>query len=459
MIVRTSFRRALPSAPRALALAFAGAIAVGALLLSLPVSSADGAWHPGADRLFVAASAVCVTGLDPIGVGASLSAFGLAVLAALVQLGGLGVMTAGTFLFVAIGRSLSVTEERSVSSSFGEVRPADTRRILLGTFAFTFAWEAAGAVAMAWRLRAADQALPLAAAAARGFFFAEMSFCNAGFSLHADSFAPYVRDPGMVLGSVLLSTAGGLGFLVHANLLSLRPWRRNRAARGRMTLQSRLALEGMLASVALGLAVYLPLEGAGAYAALDRGDALGAALFQCLSARASGFSAVPVSSLAPASRLFTMVAMFVGAAPGSTGGGVKTTTVAVLLATVAAMFGRREAPELHGRSLPRRAVNDAIALLAISLAAVAATAFLLLLLEPPRAGRAGALVFEAVSAFANNGAEVEGTTAALATPSKILLVLVMFAGRVGPATLGLTLFRPHVEDRTKRLPEENVVIG
>ena len=151
--------------------------------------------------------------------------------------------------------------------------------------------------------------------------------------------------------------------------------------------------------------------------------------------------------------------MFVGAAPGSTGGGLKTTTVSVLFATMAAMFTGRETPEIHGRSLPRRAVNDALAVLALALALVFATAFALFAIERPGPERAPALVFEAVSAFSNNGMEIEGTTAGLSTASKAVLSLAMFAGRLGPVTLVLVLFRPGAADKTKRFPEENVVVG
>ena len=243
-----------------------------------------------------------MTGLDPIGVGTALSPFGLAALTLLAQLGGIGIMTVGTFLFIAVGRTLSVTEERSVASSLGEVRPNNLRRILSGTLAFTLAWELAGAVFLAFRLRAADASLPLGHAAARGAFFSVMSFCNAGFSLHADSFAPFLHDPAIVLCSVTLSLVGGIGFLVHANLFSLRPWHRNRIARGRLTLHSRLVLEGLLAVVVLDMLVYLSLEWRGAYAGLGARDSFMAALFQTFSTRSSGFAAVPAADLCGSSR-------------------------------------------------------------------------------------------------------------------------------------------------------------
>lgn len=459
MILRTRFRRVIPSPSRALVAGFAAAVALGAVVFSLPAANADGAWHWGIDRVFLATSAVCVTGLDPVGAGTALSDFGLVALAVLVQVGGIGIMTAGTFLFVALGRTLSVTEERSVASSLGEISQREIRRMLVGTFAFTFFWEAAGAAVLAWRLAGLFPGWSAAKSAAAGFFFAEMSFCNAGFSLFPDSFAPMLRDIPALGASIALSLVGGVGFVVHAKVLSLRPWRKNRLKRGRLPLHARLVLEGLAAVVAIDMAVYLALESRGAWADLGPGGTFMAALFQSFSARSAGFSSVPVSSFGAATLLFTGLMMFVGAAPGSTGGGLKTTTVSVLLATIAAMFCGRETPEIHGRSLPRRAVNDAIAVLALALSIVFAVALALFAIEKPAPDRAGALVFEAVSAFTNNGMEVEGTAASLSAASKAVLSFAMFAGRLGPVTIVMMLFRSGAADKSKRYPEENVAVG
>lgn len=460
MIARTRFQRSFGAPSRLVVLAFAAAVAVGALLFALPFANADGAWHLDLKSLFLATSAACVTGLDPVGVGGALTPFGKTVLVVLVELGGLGIMTIGTFLFLAAGRSLSVDEERSIMNTLGTGTPRQVGPILRQTVAFTLFWELSGALAMAARLHAAHPGYggalrPLA----HGAFFSVMSFCNAGFSLFSDSFAPLLHDPAMVLLSCLLSFVGGIGFIVHASLLSLRPWRRNRLARGRLPLHGRLVLEGVAAVVFLSLLVYLPLEARGAYAGLSGGETFCAALFQAFSSRSSGFACVPVASYGPATLAFTMALMFVGAAPGSTGGGVKTTTVAVLFATVRAMFHSRDTPELHGRSVPRRAVGDAIAVTVLAASAVALTTFALLLAETGGSARPGALVFEAVSAFANNGMEIDGTTGSLSGPGLAVVSAAMFAGRLGPVALVLTLFRRRRADLSKRFPEENVIVG
>jgi trk system potassium uptake protein TrkH len=252
---------------------------------------------------------------------------------------------------------------------------------------------------------------------------------------------------------------GGIGFIVHANLVAMRPWRNNRLARGRLSLHSRLALEGVAAVVAISLLAYPALEASGAYAGFGGGGTFRAALFQAFSSRSSGFACVSVGSYRAPTLFLTMALMFVGAAPGSTGGGIKTTTVAVLFATVRAMFLSRDTPELHGRSLPRRVVCDAIAVTVLATLAVSATAFALLLVESGGHARHGALAFEAVSAFANNGMEIDGTTAGLSGPGLAVVSLAMFAGRLGPVALVLTLLRSQRTDLSKRYPEETVVVG
>ena len=443
---------------RLVVLAFAAAVAAGALLFALPAANADGAWHLDLKSLFLATSACCVTGLDPVGVGAALTPFGLAVLGVLVELGGLGIMTIGTFLFLAAGRSLSVDEERSVMNTLGASAPRQVGPVLRQTVAFTLACEAAGALLLAARFAELDRGIGIGSALARGSFFSVMSFCNAGFSLFPDSFAPLLRDPGATFVSCALSFAGGIGFIVFANLAALRPWRRNRLERGRVSLHSRLVLEGVAAVALLSLLAYPALEARGAYADLSAGGTFRAALFQAFSSRASGFACVPTASYGPATLVLTAALVFVGAAPGSTGGGVKTTTVAVLFATVRSMFSRGT-PELHGRSVPMRVVGDAIAISVLSAAAVAATSFALLLAEAGGPARPGALVFEAVSAFANNGMEIGGTTENLSGPGLAVVSLAMFAGRLGPVALFLTLFRSRRTDVSKRFPEENIVVG
>lgn len=468
MFVRNRFQTSFPSPSRTVALAFLAAVAVGAILLSLPFchlpearAAAVQAATPFRNlvrTVFLATSAICVTGLDPIGIQ-GLSTAGLVVLTVLVQLGGIGIMTVGTFVFLAAGRSLSVSEERSVMASTGETKPHDVGTILRSTFAFTLAWETMGTILLAARIAALNPDYGFFRALGHGAFYAIMSFCNAGFNPFPEG-ADLAADPLLALPVCALAIVGGIGFIVHANLLSLRPWRRDRARRGRLSLHSRIVLEGLFVVLALDLLVFLGLEWNHSFAQFGgTWNRLVAGLFQGVTTRSTGFDGVPPTGLTPAAQLFTLVMMFVGAAPGSTGGGVKTTTLWVLGATVVAMFRSRQCPELHGRTVPRHVVNEAVAVLTMYLGIAGLTTFGLFVTESPTAANAGSILFEAVSAFCNNGLEFQGTTQALSPAGQIVLTLAMFAGRVGPVALVLTLFRPHVADRSKRFPEENIIVG
>ncbi len=456
------FTRSKASKPRSaastLVVSFAVVAFVGWLLLSMPVSNADGIWHFGTGSLFLAVSAVSVTGLAPVAVGATLSSFGLAVLALIVQFGGIGIMTVGMFVFMAAGRSLSVTEERSVMSATGETNPGDVPRILLSTFLFSSAWELAGAVFLALRIHALFPGLGPARAVARGVFYSVMAFCNAGFDPFGYGPA-FCSMPSFGAPVCVLALVGSLGFVVHTNLIALRPWRRDRARRGRLTLHSCVALEGLCSVLAFAAVAFLALEsGRGMAHIAGAGHKLFAAVFGGTTARAAGFCGIPLETLTPASVAVTATIMFAGAAPGSTGGGVKTTTLWVLWSTVTAMFGNRQCPELHGRTVPRHVVNEAVAVLVLYILLGLFTTVGLLIAENPEHGRVGQLLFESVSAFCNNGLSVGGTTAGLSRAGRIVLCLAMFTGRVGPAALVLSLFRTRLSDKSKRYPEENIVI-
>lgn len=457
MFTRTKASKS-SSAPRTLVFSFAVAAFVGWLLLSLPVSNAGGCWNFGTGSLFLAVSAVSVTGLAPVAVGSALTPFGLTVLALIVQFGGIGIMTVGMFVFTAAGRSMSVTEERSVMSSTGETNPGGVPRILLSTFLFSAVWEAAGAVLLALRIHALFPETGAAGAAARGAFYSVMAFCNAGFDPFGYGPA-FCSMPSFGAPVCVLALVGSLGFVVHANLISMRPWRRDRARRGRLALHSRVALEGLVAVMTVAVILFLALDSGGAMAHIDgAGRKLFAAVFGGTTARAAGFGGIPVETLSPASVAVVAAIMFAGAAPGSTGGGVKTTTLWVLWSTVTAMFGNRQCPELHGRTVPRHVVNEAVAVLVLYIVLGLLATIGLLIAENPERGRVGRLLFESVSAFCNNGLSVGGTTAGLSRAGRIVLCLAMFTGRVGPAALVLSLFRPRLSDKSKRYPEENIVI-
>ena len=449
------------TAPRLLLLSSAAFLLLGAWLLALPVSSADGAWHFDVPRLCLAASAVCVTGLDPVGIGTALSPFGWCVLTLLVQVGGIGILTFGTLLFRMVGHSLSVSEEQSVTASLGEARRNRLGGILRATMLFTAVAEGLGFLVLLWRFAGAGAAAgSFAEALSRSAFFAIMAFCNAGFSPYPGSVAPFADDPIVLHTISCLSLVGGLGFIVIENLLSYRPWRRDRTRSGRLSLHSRIVLQTTAVLFAVCLGSVLVLERTGAFAGLPLSRALSLSFFHAASVQACGFSAFPVETLSAPSLLLAMAFMFIGGSPGSTAGGLKVTTLVVLAATVRANILGRWTPELQARSIPRDIVNAAVTLLFLSLAIVFTAALLLILFEAHNPALSPArLLFVSVSAFGNCGLEPAGQTRQLSDPSLLVLSLVMFFARLGPITIGMTFFRSRRIDRTKRYPEENLVVG
>ena len=460
-----------PSRPHGLpaqaviALSFLAAILAGAVLLALPASHVSGRWGGVGQSLFLSVSAICVTGLSPVAdLPAEFGGFGLAVLMLLAQTGALGIMTLGTFIIEAMGRRASMKEEQMLMESFGTNDGGGVESLLLGAVWFTLAWEAAGAVALAARFRAAWGLAP-GAAAWHGLFHSVMAFCNAGFSLYPDSVARYASDP-VVLGIFGVQiVVGGIGFIVHRNVFSLRPWRRNRLERGRLTLHSRIVLQMTIALLALGTVGFWLLERHGAFAGLSPSQQWLRALFKTASTRTCGFAATPDTAVGGFSKALSMVLMSIGGAPGSTCGGLKVTTVAVLLATVRSMARNLEECEIGHRTIPARIVRESIAILMLGLGALATSSALLHVFEsrnpaffPPGApGVSVSLVFEAVSAFGTVGLSL-GATPELSGASRACLVACMFLGRLGPLTLALTMGGSPAR-RPRRYPEESVVVG
>lgn len=456
--MRTAFHM---TAPRLLFISSTVILLLGALLLALPFSNRDATWHVSIRTLTLAASAVSVTGLDPVGIAQHLTSFGFFIIALLVQIGGIGIMTFGTQLFLMVGRSLSVNEERTVKASLGETRLNALGPMLHATILFTFFSEIIGAAILAWRFHATNPGLyPPLRALGHGAFFSIMGFCNAGFSLYEDSVMSFASDPIALHTVTLLSVIGGFGFIVIMNLFRLRPWKRDRSNRGYLSLHSRIVLSSSTILFACSAILFILLESNAAFSGMPFSDKLSTAVFHSSAVRSSGFAAFQIENATLASDFVSMFYMFIGGAPGSTAGGIKVSTLVVLVATMRAAFCSRRTPELHFRSIPRDVVNNAIAILALCSALVLSTAFLLSVFETANPNLdSNGILFESISAFSNCGLEPSGRTASLSNPSLFFLAICMFFGRLGPVTIGLTLFHPRTTDLTKRYPEENVIVG
>jgi trk system potassium uptake protein TrkH len=410
--------------------AFLLAILAGTGALLLP-GMAPGGVGP-LEAFFTSTSAVCVTGLSVIDTGTAFTFRGQCVIAALIQLGGLGIMTFSVLVMVMVGRRLSLDSETAAKEAFTPVARWRVGRLLLSVVGVTVAMEGAGFLVL-------RQSLDDWSAA----FHAISAFCNAGFSLFPDSLQR--QGPGVVLPVLLLFVAGGLGFTTLLELFGA--LRGRRGAGRRFSLHTRMVLG--TSAILWGSGTLLLL--------LTEGGRPADAVFMSASARTSGFDTTPVGEMMGGSLLVLIFLMFVGASPGSTGGGIKTTTFALALALVTTFLRGRERVTIQGRQVPRALLRRMFAVLACSLVTVFLGTFVLGLFEPGPAGGMLALAFEVVSAFGTVGFST-GITAELSAASKGLLCFVMFVGRIGSLSLFVLLMRDAPPSHV-RYPEERVMVG
>ncbi len=437
---------------------FGVAIAAGTILLSLPFA------HTGApvaplDALFTAVSAVCVTGLTVVDTGSRFSPAGQAVILALIQVGGLGIMTFAVFVGVVLGRKVAFTDRMVIQDSMHHTPRAGVRRLVRYVLTFTLAVEAVGAALLFVRFRGQ---LPAGEALWHSVFHSVSAFCNAGFGLRPDNLVRYRGDLLVNLAITALVLGGGLGFLVNMELRDAAR-ARLRGVRPVFTLHAKLALLVTAALLALGTVAFLVLEWDNVLLGLPLGERLLASWFQSVSPRTAGFNTIDYGLVSPDTLFFTIFLMFVGASPGSTGGGIKTTTFGLLLALVVARWrGRGRATVFH-RTIPHAVMDRALTIALLAWALVSLGVGLLVFTEThgrPFAvaePRFLALMFEAVSAFGTVGLST-GITPSLSAAGKLVLVVLMFIGRVGPLTLVLAV-GPRREQGRFRYAEENVMVG
>jgi trk system potassium uptake protein TrkH len=438
---------------------FALVILVGTFLLSLPLAHAA---EPLSvlDALFTATSATCVTGLTVVDTGTRFSPFGQAVVLGLIQVGGLGLMTFAVFAGIALGGRVAFTERVVIQETMHHTPSAGVRRLVRYVLVFTLASEAAGALWLWLRLR---EALEPGAAVWSAVFHSVSAFCNAGFSLFPDSLVRYRGDLAVNLGITGLIILGGLGFLASMELRDQLLARLRRLRPPQATLHTRLVLLVTLMLLVGGAAVYLVLEWGNLLRGLPMGERLLAAWFMSVTPRTAGFNTIDYGQASSETLFFTIFLMFVGASPGSTGGGIKTTTFGLLVALVLARWRGRGRASVFHRTIPHAVMDRALLLAMLAWALVSLAIGLLATVESGGAPfhsadpRFVALMFEAVSAFGTVGLST-GITPQLAAGSKLVLSALMFAGRVGPLTLVLAI-GPRQQRGRYRYAEENVMVG
>ncbi|HPN73220.1 MAG TPA: potassium transporter TrkG [Candidatus Omnitrophota bacterium] len=431
-------------------------ILIGAVVLSLPAASASGSRLPLIDSLFTSTSAICVTGLTVVDTGGTFSGLGEWVILLLFQAGGLGIMTFSTFFAVLMGRKIGFSETDTIKGSMDRNSVYGLERLLYYILGLTIAIEAAGTAALFFRWKAVSS-WTAGESLRQALFHSVSGFCNAGFSLFKDSLTGYRADPVVNFTMMSLIVLGGLGFVVLMEIAGL--FVKKHPAR-RLSLQSKIAITTSAILIAAGALLIFFLEKGNTLKNLGTGEGLMASAFHSVAARTAGFNTLPVSSMSMPTQMVIMFLMFVGASPGSTGGGIKTCTLAVIAASVYCILKDRKKTSLLGRSITSQIVREATVIIFLALAWVFAATTLLAFLErnnPAVGGNFMNVFFEVVSAFGTVGLST-GITSSLSWGGKLCIIATMFAGRIGPLTLALAVA---FKDKSERYfyPEENIMVG
>lgn len=431
--------------PMVLSLGFAILITTGGLLLSLPFFTKSGQATPLVDSLFVAASASCVTGLTPVNTLEHWNTYGHILIIILIQIGGLGVMSLASIIPLILGKKIGM-KSRQILKEQLNVESLEGMIVLFKyVLAFTFGTEVLGAILLSIKF------VPLYGAG-KGVWYAVFhsisAFCNAGFDILGDSIFPFRDDLLINLTLCALVIVGGLGFVVTSELFRRRSFKK-------LSTHSKLVLMVTAILLVLGTVMFLFLEnedGVLQYETL-KGSIL-ESFFQSVVARTAGFYSVDLSKIKDSTALMLMGLMFVGGSPGSTAGGIKTTTLGVLVLSTHAVVRGESEPVVFGRHIGTETVRKALAIFLVSIVIILSVSFMLTITE---SAPLVDILYETVSALATVGAS-KGITPHLTDAGKNLITLCMYLGRIGPMTMAFA-FGMKAKKSLIRYPESFISIG
>lgn len=438
-----------PSTTRLLALGFACTILMGTILLCMPFSIREGRVN-FLQALFTATSATCVTGLAVVDTYQHWTVFGKLVIFSLIQIGGLGFMTIGVYISVLLKKKIGLHERENIHESVNTLELAGvvklTKRIIHGTLLI----EGLGAVLLSFRF--IPQFGPV-----KGILFSIFhsvsAFCNAGFDLMGireeySSFVAYEGDALINIVFVSLILIGGIGFVVWDDLL------RNKWHWKRYLLHTKIVLTMTAILTVGGTILFLITERNGVFADLSLMERFFGALFSSVTPRTAGFNTVDTAALSKAGKLLTIIFMFIGGSPGSTAGGIKTTTMLVLVCYAVAMIRNHQDINLFGKRLTEDVVKKANAVVMINLSITVFTSFLILAMQDFAFED---VIFEVFSAMCTVGMTT-GITRDLSVISQILIIICMYCGRLGSLSFAL-VFAQNKKQDSVRQPQEKIIVG
>ncbi|MDD3428750.1 MAG: TrkH family potassium uptake protein [Oscillospiraceae bacterium] len=441
------------SSTRIIVSSFLGVILVGTLLLMLPFSTRDGNIS-FLNAFFTATSATCVTGLVVFDTYTKFTLFGQIVILTLIQIGGLGLVTFATFFNLAMGHRLAFKTLRTAGESVSALAVSEAGGLIRSVIRITFSFELIGAalLSLAFVPRFGIKGIAIA------LFIAISAFCNAGFDVFGfmgeySSLTGFVGDHYVQFVVIGLIIAGGLGFLVWCDLFRYRTTKK-------IMLHTKLVVlitVTLLAFGTFGIAA-LEWDNPATLAAMPINDRFMAAFFQSVSTRTAGFNTFDLGACNNVTKLFMSFLMFIGAAPGGTGGGIKVTTLALLLVTVSSVCAGRSETTVFGRKISKDTIYRALSIMLLGFTAVVISSMAIFFNTTAGVNEIDS-IFEAASAFATVGLSV-GATAQMQSAAKIITIITMFIGRVGPVSLAISLSE-HTNNATRHeiLPEGKVIVG
>ena len=423
---------------------------LGGILLSLPISMRYGKSVKLIDGFFIATSAICVTGLSSIDIGSVYNIFGQMMILVLIQLGGLGVITFTSVIIIMISKKIGyytkkiVQEDINIDTTFKIEEYV--KKVILSVIVIEFI----GTVILFFEF---IKKFGFLKAVYYSFFHSVSAFCNAGFSLFSDNLYGFKNSFIINMTIPLLIFLGGIGFSTILNCYNVL-----RKKEKRLTSTTKLSIKISIFLVIIGMVAMFILEysNKSTIGNLSFGQKLEASFFQSVTTRTAGFNTISILGLKRSTSLLFVILMFIGASPGSTGGGIKTTTIGLIILGTLATLKNKDTIEYDKRSVSWRIYSKAITVLFISLIYTTICVFLLILFE--RNKNLLDLVFEVFSAFGTVGLS-RNLTPSLADISKFILIVTMFVGRVGPLTIALALSKSNLKKGRYTYPQENILIG
>ncbi|MCD4818972.1 MAG: TrkH family potassium uptake protein [Candidatus Cloacimonetes bacterium] len=425
------------------------AIFTGTLLLLLPAATVINETTTLIGALFTSTSATCVTGLIVYDTGSHFTIFGQLIILLLLQIGGLGIMTISSAFAIMVGQKLTLRSEHLIQNVVGESNKIDMFSLMENIIVITVFFELIGAILLFFSFK--NDFYTFKETLYHSVFHSISAFCNAGFSLYSDNMMKFRSVFNVNFVITFLIIIGGIGFPV------IDDFRRKfllRKKRSKLSLHTKIVIVSTILLISIGFAGYFITEYNNEMKGFELKDRVFASYFQSVTTRTAGFNTIDNANLTSASAFISLILMFIGASPGSTGGGVKTTTFFIIVLSVFALLSGNSDVNIFKRKVSNEIIRKVMALIAISLTLLSFMIFLLLIIEPYSAKK---IIFEAFSAFGTVGLSM-GITANLSDFGKVIIVLLMYLGRVGPLTLVFAISETKIKT-TYSYTEEKISIG